>query len=217
MLNKDGYIRLLRHYLDDNFKFVFFRDYELFGSKQILLRHDVDFDVDYALEMAKLEHSMNVKSTYFFLTHSDAYNLLSISCRKKVFDIVNFGHHVGIHYDPVIRYEDQLEVFDQICPYDNVWPIVSIHRPRGLEGVKQPFWSTYEDRYFKDISYASDSRCTIPNKITHNGQLLIHPVWWMTKAGSMIDKLNNLVKSKGQSMKQHIADNIRSLDISELK
>lgn len=217
MLNSAAYHRLLAHYQEYEYTFKFFENFDPFGSKQILLRHDVDFDIYMAWWMAKLEYIMEVKSTYFFLTHSDAYNILSPKSINMIQEIRLFGHRIGLHFDPELKFEEQLRVFQLATEYEDQNPIVSIHRPRMTLNVQQPFWSTYEDRYFKNITYVSDSRCVVPNKIMNNGQLLIHPIWWYTQAGTMVQKLNKLVRMKGQKFKEHIADNIRSLDIKELK
>jgi len=42
-----------------------------------LLRHDVDVDVGAALEMAKVEKSLGVSSTYFLMLRPPVYNLMS--------------------------------------------------------------------------------------------------------------------------------------------
>ena len=50
----------------------------------IILRHDIDFDVDYALKMAKMENKLNIKSTYFFfLLKSNFYNILNPNIEKN--------------------------------------------------------------------------------------------------------------------------------------
>ena len=43
----------------------------------LLLRHDVDIELKYALEIAKIEKACNVHSTFFVLVTSDFYNALS--------------------------------------------------------------------------------------------------------------------------------------------
>ena len=47
------------------------------GSGVLLLRHDVDFSVDYAHAIAKKEFDRAVKSTFFIMLTSNMYNLLS--------------------------------------------------------------------------------------------------------------------------------------------
>lgn len=63
------------------------------GSGIILLRHDVDENVRFSLDMARLEHENGLKSTYYFRT------------AKKVFvpaamdRIQLYGHEIGYHYE----------------------------------------------------------------------------------------------------------------------
>ena len=49
---------------------------EGFGNRRrfLLLRHDIDSSPHYALQMAKLEHRLGVRSSYFVLMHSLHYN-----------------------------------------------------------------------------------------------------------------------------------------------
>ena len=35
-------------------------------KNQLILRHDIDFDIKAAYEIALIEHEINVKSTFFF-------------------------------------------------------------------------------------------------------------------------------------------------------
>ena len=42
-----------------------------FNKRTIIIRHDVDFDLSKALEMAKFENANNVISTYYLLISSD--------------------------------------------------------------------------------------------------------------------------------------------------
>ena len=52
-LKKNGYI------------FKFFHQ-KILKKGHILLRHDIDFDTKYALNIAKIEKKLNIKSTFFF-------------------------------------------------------------------------------------------------------------------------------------------------------
>ena len=61
----------------------------------IALRHDVDYDLDIALELAFWEQRHAIRSTYFIL-HTAAY----IDDRRhieKMLQLQDFGHEVGLH------------------------------------------------------------------------------------------------------------------------
>ena len=84
-------------YLDHLGQTVTLADYAIENSSvpMIALRHDVDHDIDIALEMAYWEHRQGCRSTYFVL-HSAAYwqDPLFI---EKCLQIQDFGHEIGLH------------------------------------------------------------------------------------------------------------------------
>lgn len=65
----------------------------------IILRHDIDLSISAALKMAKLEHDLNIKSTYFALFSSNFYNLHDGKTAQTLKQISNLGHEIGLHYD----------------------------------------------------------------------------------------------------------------------
>ena len=63
-------------------------------KKAIIMRHDVDRFPKYALKMAELESSLNVKATYYFRCNSKGqFPKLFIKKINKL------GHEVGYHYE----------------------------------------------------------------------------------------------------------------------
>ena len=52
----------------------------LTSDQFILMRHDVEYSVERAYELAKVESSMDFTSTFFFQWTNNSYNILS---RKK--------------------------------------------------------------------------------------------------------------------------------------
>ena len=102
------------------------------GSGVLLLRHDVDFSVDYAHAIAKKEFDRAVKSTFFFMLTSNMYNLLSPKNRDLVEDIAGMGHKISLHFDPTC-YADLTPFTIERCTFEELFnvevDIVSIHRP----------------------------------------------------------------------------------------
>jgi len=78
--------------------------FEPFGTREkrphVLWRHDVDLSVHRALRIAEIERAARVRSTFFFLLHSEFYNLLERAIAVRVRRIAALGHHVGLHFDP---------------------------------------------------------------------------------------------------------------------
>ena len=78
-------------------------DPHLFGRAKdrpkIILAHDVDLFPPYALQMAKVEHSLGVRATYFILQHSEFYNAMSPENMAIWKEIRGMGHEIGLHYN----------------------------------------------------------------------------------------------------------------------
>lgn len=99
----------------ENYSFRFFnQDYE---SKSILLRHDLEFSIPVALQMAQIEAELGIKATYFIQLHSEFYNTLEKASIKSIQQIKNLGHQIGLHFDShfwEIETEDELEKYIEI-------------------------------------------------------------------------------------------------------
>lgn len=181
-------------------------DWSESDSNTILLRHDIDFSVEDALKIAALESSLNVKSTFFFMLSSNMYNLMSKANRNLVKEIYEMGHKISLHFDPTVYsdldpFVDEKNFFERA--FDTTVDIVSIHRPgiflqennRDLFGIRH----TYQDHYFNDMAYISDSGGkSVDEKISNylsqenlpGLQLLLHPIWWTRESGSPTETLN---------------------------
>ena len=67
----DEYERILVRYKESNI------DFDEVGTQDTfsLLRHDVEFSVERALEISKLDSKHKIKSSFLFQVNSDSYNL----------------------------------------------------------------------------------------------------------------------------------------------
>ena len=90
-----------------------------------ILRHDVDRMPHRALEMAKLEQSLGLYSTYFFRTKKFVMN------PKIISQIYKMGHEIGYHYESLSNckgnmdyalkdFEANLNKLRQIVPIDTI-------------------------------------------------------------------------------------------------
>lgn len=95
----DNYRRLIEIAKEKGFNFISYTDEYVPERKDILWRHDVEFEPDIALEMAEIENRLGVKSTYFFQIHSPYYNLFDSHYTKVFNRIKDLGHYVGLHFD----------------------------------------------------------------------------------------------------------------------
>ena len=100
-----------------NAKILFFDDLKKFDAsndKGFVIRHDVDDVARYdkkesmrelknAVDMARMERKMGIKSTYFLL-HSAKYFDYSNLFKNRAKMIVKNGHHIGLHNDVIGEY-----------------------------------------------------------------------------------------------------------------
>ena len=193
-----------------DYKFVKFNEFNSCYN-QIILRHDIDFDVGLALQVARIEGELGIKSTYFFLLRSDFYNPFAKSVFDNINEIKKLGHQISIHFDPTLYSDFQAGFLDELYFFESTFKvkieIISLHRPnlffqkynQKIGGVEH----TYQDKYFKHIKYFSDStgKWRFGNPIAseefknkNSIQLLIHPIWWMIEGNTNLDVLRNFFK-----------------------
>ena len=112
-----NYKRLVQMAVDKGFEFILHKDDFVPERKDVIWRHDVEFEPDIALKMAEIEHEEGVKATYFFQLHSGFYNVMSGHYRQAFHQIKDLGHCVGLHFDSAywgITSEDQLNDYIKI-------------------------------------------------------------------------------------------------------
>lgn len=91
------YKELLQSLQKANFEFLTFEEYcerkQLKDNKWVILRHDIDKKAKNALQIAKIEHSLGIKATYYF-------RILQNSNQPKIIkQVVALGHEIGYHYE----------------------------------------------------------------------------------------------------------------------
>ena len=95
----DNYQRLIQLAKERGFHFILHKDEFVPDRKDVIWRHDVEFEPDIALKMARIEHDEGVQATYFFQLHCPYYNVIDSHYREVFHQIKNFGHCVGLHFD----------------------------------------------------------------------------------------------------------------------
>ena len=65
-----------------------------------ILRHDIEFSIDRALTLARLEKELEVTSTYTVQLRNNTYNALSEKNIKAIQEINELGHKIGLHQNP---------------------------------------------------------------------------------------------------------------------
>jgi len=69
--------------------------------KFCVLRHDIEFSVDRALKLARVESDeLGVNSTYTVQLRNNTYNALSEKNIEAIREIKKLGHSIGLHQNP---------------------------------------------------------------------------------------------------------------------
>jgi len=145
------------------------------NQKYCLVRHDVDRKPKLSLDMAKLEHQLGIKSTYYF-------RIKSCSFKPEIMKgIAALGHEIGYHYETLSDtdgdadqafelFKSNLQKFKAICPiktcsmhgrpfkpYDNrdIWKHKDYHAK--LKADLGLLGEVYLDIDYSGIAYINDT------------------------------------------------------------
>ena len=168
--------------------------------KAIILRHDIEYSVRCALNLARLEHELGIKSSYYVLVHSIFYNPFTPENTDSLLEMASLGHEIGLHYetyyfedrnsDPVDGIRHDVENLSNMLGIDI--KSISQHRPARssvCEGLSKLFIDAYDRRLIYDMKYISDSGCKWRGEslIEILGEhdvihALLHPDYWNFQA-----------------------------------
>ena len=206
MYGINGFRKLVNILREFNFEFVDFFSYKKANLPSIIFRHDIDFSLNDALIIASLEEKLDIKATYFFMLTTNTYSAISLNNKKLITEIKEKGHTISLHFDPT-AYQDidkgfclEKKLFEDI--FDVEVKIVSLHRPgKFLENnnkILEGSLHTYQDEFFKEMIYLSDSAGSdIKKKLREVNlsspkktiQMLTHPIWWTSNFNSPTETL----------------------------
>jgi len=193
---------------------LLFRDW--CGQPGILLRHDVDFDLDPAVKLAELESSEGVVATYFVLLTCPEYNALSREGRDAIRRIVHLGHEVGLHFDPTAGHEKDKEsvekrLYGEASMLSSVTcsniKSISLHNPsvHGDYSIYNNFINAYDGSLFNNDTYMSDSRRDFSGKDPFDFvmkardttvQVLLHPMHYSEDGGGYLPVMKEALERK---------------------
>lgn len=189
----------------------------------VILRHDVEFSLERALELAKIDFQCEVESTFFIQVYSSAYNAFSYEEIKRIKKIKDLGHEIGLHLyvshlnvhkleSLIFEIEKQKKIFEigldlscNIFSYhrppkwvldiraDNLCNMINVYGPSFFEYAPEPVQIKYISDSMHKWSYGYPLDYFSFSKI----QLLIHPDEW-TEFGSIdsSDNFKKLIKEK---------------------
>lgn len=204
-----------------------FRTYQDYAScaRYVLWRHDLDFSVHAAAKLAEIEAQKGVVATYFFLLHSEFYNLLERDCVDVCRRIVALGHRVGLHFDHQfwqVREEGRLvealrferDVLERILerPVD----AFSFHIPDELSDRFQNdqyggLVNTYSAYFRTEVGYCSDSNGywrhrrledVLLEKSSPRLQVLTHPEYWQDSVMSPRERVERCIQGRAEKTRR---------------
>jgi len=216
-------LRILFQKMNDIGKSVTFSQFKS-QNKSFLLRHDVDISLEKALEIAKIENEFGIVSTFFIMTTSDYYNVLTKRSKQLVNEIQNLNHEIGLHFDPTHykdQYLDKVKCEASILSSIIGKPIksVSLHNPsiHGEYPMFDGFVNAYDTKIFNDNVYVSDSCFDFRGKniysfiegIDKNSiQILLHPIHYSKRGKTNYAPIfNKLLKNKYEELFLNFREN----------
>ncbi len=211
----ESYRRLLELLKSGGYRFA---DYTISPSasdaRLVYLRHDIDYSVDWALALARINAEAGVSATFFFQLRSPNYNFGAYSVLAAVREICALGQRVGLHYSTEKNAVDS-ELADPILTdframqgqVPEAVPVFSWHNPSVFPGLleKVPdirvpgLVNTYAREFIDRVKYYSESnlRHSVEDleRIIRAGeprlQLLFHPFQWLAGGLDMQEVLAN--------------------------
>lgn len=153
----------------------------------LFIRHDVDNSLELALEMASIEESLGIVTTYYLMTSSSVYNSFAPISRAITGRLLEMGHQIGLHFclkthtqcdrrsiiESVVREKSLLESIFQtrVCTVSFHQPGQVLANPTGsLKSLdfslkEYGLLNTYSSEDTQGAFYLSDSKMSFSNGI----------------------------------------------------
>ena len=147
----DSYQKLLVALQKSGYEFLPYKDFQIQpfdeNKKRITLRHDVDARKENSLLFAKIQHSMNIRSTYYFRTVTQSYD------EKIIKEIAALGHEIGYHYETMDTSKGNIDkAYDEFCSnlamFRRIVPVTTIcmHGSPLSRFDNRDIWQKYDYR-----------------------------------------------------------------------
>lgn len=221
----DNYKRLVSLALEKGFEFISYIDELKPERKDVLWRHDVEFEPDIALKMAEIEHSLGAKATYFFQIHSPYYNIFDPHYTSVFNQIKAMGHCVGLHFDSHyygIENENQLneyitldkEYFERVLKtkidafsFHNTTPFTQScleYSYGGLINVYSSFFKSHYNYCGDSLGYWRFDRLedVLKNPSVQHLQVLTHDANWTTEPMSPRKRMHKFLFDRAERLYQ---------------
>ena len=231
----DAYSNMIIKLKDKGYSFSGYEESYKF-SKCVILRHDIDYSIDKAVELANLEYKLGIKSTYFVLLSSPFYNIISNPIAERLRKISALGHDIGLHFDEMNYDKDyyaknggvknvvlnEIRLMEQILKMEI--KSVSMHRP-SKETLEANYSfgkivNSYGHEFFKSYKYISDSRKRWRENIDEIIELnkfdklhiLTHAFWYNYVNETIEETISKFIADAIEDRYNMLNDNISDLE-----
>lgn len=225
-----GYEELVMELKKHEYAFCSYENY-CRNSNCVIMRHDIDYNLEQAVRLAELENRLGISSTYFVLLSSDFYNPASASSYKQLHQILDLGHTIGLHFDETAYSYDQFGIDYYIKKEARVLSDLtdtdirtfSLHRPnkRFLETELKidALINSYGTEFFSGFKYLSDSRRRwrepvldiIASEQFRRLHILTHAFWYHKDEVSLHDTVSQFISAASKNRETTLSENITDL------
>lgn len=228
------YERMVDLLRQKQFEFVKYSNYSK-NSRCVILRHDIDYSLKKAVEFAEFEKELGISSTYMVLLSSDFYNVFSKEGTECVQKIIEFGHSIGLHFDEK-KYEnndrgieenikEEIIIMNYLVGEKKI-DSISMHRPSktfldmDLNLNEYGIKNSYNQEFFKEFKYVSDSRMEwrepimdyIQSDRYEKYQILTHPFWYRDNEQDIETIIFDFIRSAKRERIDKFSLNFRDLE-----
>lgn len=233
---QEAYIHLLELIIRSGYTITDYHSYHN-ADRPCILRHDVDIDIQKAVELAELERygieGSPIRSTFFVLLSTGMYNVFHKENRYALKKIVELGHEIGLHFDETVydigedssiyikAIEEELHILSLLmgAPVK----VISMHRPSKFTleaNINIPgIINSYNNEFFRQFKYFSDSRHhwreSVENIIAgqeyNKLHIVTHPFVYTNEQGDFRQKLLSHIRLGNINRFHNLDANIREL------
>lgn len=154
----DGYDKLLGILVGLGYKLAPASRVGREGGRVVFLRHDIDIHVEGAEQIARVEERHAARSTWYVLLDAH-YNPGYPENRRALWDLVDSGHTLGLHYD-LSQFGREADLYERCSRFRGLFGThpasLTMHRPSA--GPRDVFRRHPLNPHRNDIFYVSDSR-----------------------------------------------------------
>lgn len=140
-------------------------------GKTVVMRHDVDELAGNALKMARLEHELGVRATYYFRVVKQS------NVPEVIEEIARLGHEIGYHYEDLVLAEGDeqkaIKLFEEHLSYfRQYYPVrtISMHGSSSSKFDNRLLW---QNRHLSDYGLLGEPYLSLD----------FHKVFYMTDTG----------------------------------